>query len=407
MHKYVDDEETLPKTSCTKKIIMSNEQFLMNPTGYESDEDGFECEDLGETEDLDAQEKPFDPKKVDVSISTPNMGSIINRLKHEEINLMPDFQRSGDLWSREAQSRLIESMLIRLPIPAFYFDAISDDRWQVVDGLQRLSAISNFVITKKLRLTKLEFLKDYEGFYYDDLPRSLARRIDEFQTSVYLIKPGTPLMMKYSLFHRINTGGLKLTRQEIRHAMSQSIHEGVASKFLGQIVQEKEFIRVVGNQNNRMSYQELVLRHMAFRLLGHGTYKSSLPKFLDQAMLELSDLKSADRDLLRDDFLKSMSTAYKLFDKDAFKKTLAEPKHKKVVNKPLFDAVSVCIAVLDDDARTNLIKHVDKFREEFKVLLKSDKFHDAISRSTSNKDKVEVRFDKTMGIIEKFSVKDL
>lgn len=386
---------------------MINEKEVTPSIDYELDKDGFEKEDVGEPEELGNQEKPFDPKKVDVSITTPNMGTLINRLRHNEINLMPDFQRSGDLWTPQAQSRLIESILIRLPIPAFYFDAISDDKWQVVDGLQRLSAISNFVLNKKLCLTNLEFLQDYEGFYYDDLPRSLTRRIDEFQTSVYLIKPGTPLEMKYSLFNRINTGGLKLTKQEIRHAMSQSIENGIASRFLTDIVKNEVFRKVVGTQNHRMSYQELVLRHMSFILFGPETYKSSLPNFLDSGMQELAKLESDERDDLRKNFLLAMKTADNLFGKDAFKKTLAEPTHKKVVNKPLFDAVSVRFALLNDDARAYLTRHAEKFREAFKELLISDDFHNSISRSTANKDQVKVRFEKMTNIVENFITKGL
>lgn len=385
---------------------MTDEKGAQLNSDYPQDRYGFEEEDVGEQEESEIQKEPFDPKKVDVSITTPNLRALIDRLNHDEIDLMPDFQRSSDLWTNQAQSRLIESILIRLPIPAFYFDALVDDKWQVVDGLQRLSAISNFVLKKKLRLTNLEFLKDYEGCSYNDLPRALQRRIDEFQTSVYLIKPGTPLVMKYSLFNRINTGGLKLTNQEIRHAMSQSINKGEASRFLSEIVKEEVFCKVVGNNNNRMSYQELVLRHMAFRLFGSETYKSSLPKFLDSAMDELGKLEIKKLDFLRANFLAAMKTAYDLFNNDAFKKTLAEPTHKKVVNKPLFEVVSVCLASIDDDARSRLVGQGDKFKEEFKEMLTDNVFHESISRSTANTDNVQMRFKMMKAIIERFSGKE-
>ena len=301
-----------------------NEQF---------EEEGFEREDLG---DQDGIAKPFDPNKVDVNISTPNLGALISRLENNEIDLMPEFQRSPDLWSKQAQSRLIESILIRLPIPAFYFDAYEDEKWQVVDGLQRLSAINNFVIKKTLILTNLEFLTDYEGKKFDELPRSLTRRIDEFQTSVYLIKPGTPTLIKYALFNRINTGGLKLTPQEIRHAMSQSVRHGVASKFLTNIVNKDSFRNVVRNKSNRQAHQELVLRHMAFTLFGTEGYKSSLPKFLDLAMIKLGELSRENLDELGDNFIETIKIAYKIFGEDAFKRSLTDQQTNKVVNKPVF-----------------------------------------------------------------------
>ncbi|MBB1388304.1 DUF262 domain-containing protein [Shewanella sp. SG44-6] len=353
----------------------------------------FEAEDLGETEDQEETIEPFDPKKVDVSISTPNLGTLIARLKHDEIDLMPDFQRSGDLWSKQLQSRLIESILIRLPIPAFYFDALLDDKWQVVDGLQRLSAINNFVIQKTLHLTKLEFLTDYDGCTYDELPRALQRRIEEFQTSVYLIKPGTPLLMKYSLFNRINTGGLKLNPQEIRHAMSQSVNSGAASKFLRDVVCSDEFKCVVVNKNYRMAHEELALRHFSFVIFGTESYKSSLPKFLNLGMIELGNAERRYLLRLKNKFLASLKAANDIFGKDSFKKSLAMPDHKKVVNKPLFESVSVSLSLINEQERSELVNRKEEVIKAFTVLLNDNEFDMSISKSTANTDNVQTRFN--------------
>lgn len=359
-----------------------------------SELDAFEEEDMGSSEEKNVEIQPFDPAKVDVSILTPNLGTIIARLRHDEIDLLPDFQRSGDLWSPQEQSRLIESILIRLPIPAFYFDALIEDRWQVVDGLQRLSAITNFVINKTLKLTNLEFLTEFEGCDFDSLPRSQQRRIDEFQISVYLIKPGTPLEMKYSLFNRINTGGLKLNPQEIRHAMSQSVKSGRASKFLRELVREPGFLAVVKNSNHRMTHEELVLRHITFSLFGLVPYKSSLPKFLNLGMTELGSLGDSDYARLRYDFVESLKTAYLVFGEDAFKKTLAQPGHKKVINKPLFEAVSVCLAGLSDDERSYIANYKDGYKKAFINLLQEPAFDISISKSTANTENVQTRFSR-------------
>lgn len=366
----------------------------MNSTDDISDIDniGFDAEDFGESDYNEDPIEPFDPKKVDVSILTPNLGALITRLDHGEIDLMPDFQRSGDLWNKQLQSRLIESILIRLPIPAFYFDALLDDRWQVVDGLQRLSAINNFVLKKSLSLTRLEFLTEFEGAYYDDLPRPLQRRIDEFQTSVYLIKPGTPLLMKYSLFNRINTGGLKLNSQEIRHAMSQSINNGAASSFLRKIVITPEFKKVVINKNYRMAHEELALRHISFVMFGTKEYKSSLPKFLNLGMIDLGKMEEPTLAKLEKNFLASLKVAYEIFGKDSFKKSLAMPDHKKVVNKPLFESVSVCFALISDNQRAELLSRKLEFIKIFTELLKTEKFGESISKSTANTDNVQTRF---------------
>lgn len=376
---------------------MSSENYINMST----EDSGLELEDVGA--EIEEQANPFDPRKVDVSIATPYLGALIARLKDGAIDLIPDFQRSGSLWSPKEQSRLIESILIRLPIPAFYFDAIDDESWQVVDGLQRLCAIKNFVIDKKLSLTNLEFLSEHEGDSYDMLPRALQRRIDEFQTSVYLIRAGTPPEVKYSLFHRINTGGLKLNNQEIRHAMCQSVERGKASKFLSNIVKEEAFCKIVIGKNNRMAHQELVLRHMAFHVFGSDNYRSSLPRFLDYAMYELGHSSNEDLGILKANFLDSMKVAYEIFGVDAFKKTLLAPNQKKVVNKPLFESVSVQLASVGNEARERLVQRSEAFKEAFKNLLSDEQFNESISRSTANTDNVKTRFDMTREIIEIYS----
>ena len=92
-------------------------------------------------------EKPFDPKKIDITTKQMTLDLILKRLKNDEVDLETFFQRGMNLWSKTQQSRLIESILIRLPLPAFYFDGSNENKWLVVDGLQRLSSFKNFRVS--------------------------------------------------------------------------------------------------------------------------------------------------------------------------------------------------------------------------------------------------------------------
>ncbi len=125
--------------------------------------------------------EPFDPNLVRMETTQPTIDLVLQRIALNEIDLNPGFQRKGGIWNDTTQSRLIESILVRIPLPAFYFDATDDDKWLVVDGLQRLITLKRFVIDRSLRLKDMEFLTNLDGKRYDDLTRNIQRRINETQ----------------------------------------------------------------------------------------------------------------------------------------------------------------------------------------------------------------------------------
>ena len=138
-----------------------------------------------DSEDYEPEENNlgFDPSDIDIGVEILSLDNLINRIKHDEIDMNTDFQRHSDLWKPRIKSRLIESILIRLPLPAFYFDASNEDKWLIVDGLQRLSTIQQFVLSNKIRLRNLEFLPSLNGCRYNDLERNYKRRIKEYQVN--------------------------------------------------------------------------------------------------------------------------------------------------------------------------------------------------------------------------------
>src|SRR5690606_22673881 len=112
------------------------------------------------------------------------------------INLNTEFQRMPNLWDEKKMCRFIESLLLRLPIPAFYFNEADDNRIEVVDGLQRISTIKKFTVDKTLVLKDLEFLKEFKDETFDSLPYIYQRRILTFPITTYIIEKGTPNEVK-------------------------------------------------------------------------------------------------------------------------------------------------------------------------------------------------------------------
>src|SRR5262249_16413855 len=132
-----------------------------------------------EREDVSlAIRRPFDPEKIKVRTEPAIVGQLIKRIKHNEVDLAPDFQRLAGIWNLTRQSRLIESLLLRIPLPVFYVAADQKENWSVVDGLQRMTTINNFV-NNRFRLSGLEYLTQFNDRDFDGLPRSMQRRIDE------------------------------------------------------------------------------------------------------------------------------------------------------------------------------------------------------------------------------------
>jgi hypothetical protein len=359
-------------------------------------EDSVEKEDLGRH----LMEEPFNPSDIDIDTKSPTLSLLITRLKSDpsEIDLYPDFQRKDDLWDEGKQSRLIESILISFPLPAFYFDGTDDDKWLVVDGLQRLSALRNFTINKTLKLQDLEFLKDLENKRFDDLPRSLQRKIEETQIVAYIIKPGTPPKVKYNIFRRINTGGLVLEPQEIRHALNQ----GTPAKFVAKLADSDMFKKATENKIStvRMQDREFITRFIAFYLTDPEAYYPDLDTFLNDAMALLATLSLEKLNTIRDDFVKAMKLSKNIFGKWAFRKADLYPHKRKPINKALFEVWSVTLSKLSDEERDQVLLKRKELMESFIKLLRNDsKFVRSVTSGTGGKTEVLERFYKIRMLI--------
>lgn len=346
-------------------------------------------------------ENPFDPEQIKIRTVNIVVEQLTARIRYGEIDLTPDFQRLRGIWTDQRKSRLIESLLLRIPIPVFYVASDESEIWSVVDGVQRMSTIDDYV-TGKFNLTGLEYLTWLNERKHADLPRRLQRRISETQLIVNVIEPGTPDEVMLNVFLRINTGGMQLKEQEIRHALNP----GPVRGYLKDLAESDEFIKATNGsvKPTRMADREFVLRFLSFHTSHWKNYDArGFDSYLGKIM---KDLNKMDQDLLDNyerDFKKAMNAAYKIFRDDAFRKPSGRNKRRGSVNRALFETWSVELARRSPEEIAMLVRHSRKIQSRFRRLMREDsEFVDAISYSTATRQRVQKRFSAIQNLVGEF-----
>lgn len=376
-----------------EKIDIYREYLYAQGIKIVSDDDEIETT----VEDDKTVIKPYDAKLVDISPKPLSLDMILARLENDEIDLMPDFQRKSGLWTDEQKSQLIESLVLRIPLPAFYFDGSNNGLWIVIDGLQRLTALKEFFVDKTLKLSGLEFLYDLEGLTIDDMPRAYVRRMKETQIITYIINPGAPVNLKYNIFKRINTGGLKLEPQEIRHAL----YQGFATQYLKELAQLKIFKEATGYsvKSERMMDREFVLRFLAFYELSLDFYKGSIDTYLNYAMEYINkNYNEVYAQKVKETFEKVLTVSERIFGKYAFRR-MPDVEKRRPISKALFETWTSILAIYDQCDLDLLVERKEEMWTKYMNMCSQDKeFVDSIGSGKISA--VRKRYEKIKNLVE-------
>lgn len=216
--------------------------------------------------DIENSRNTLQTDKLDMSF-----GEIMNMYERDEIIINPDFQRLYR-WTDYQKTRFIESVIIGIPIPPIFVAEDSQGRWEVVDGLQRLSTIFSFFGVLKNMPEKNnwvlgagDMIQTLDGFTCDTLPLKIQLNIKRSSFRIEIIKWNSQYDLRFELFNRLNTGGTPLTNQEIRN----SLYRSISSKFndyLKELSAYQNFVDVVDipkEKIDQLYLEELVLRFMS------------------------------------------------------------------------------------------------------------------------------------------------
>lgn len=351
---------------------------------------------------------PFDPASLRVEVKNTTVGQLVDMLKRRLINMQPDFQRHGHLWSKDKKSRLIESIILGLPLPSFYFYIDeSDEKWVVIDGLQRLCAISDFMVEQKLRLSGLQFIGDMHNKYqFDDF--SYFEQLDMLMRPVTLnvISGASSSEAKYIIFQRINSEGTQLSPAEIRNAL----FHGKAMDLIRKLAESHEFENSTNNSvsQKRLLHYDYVSRFIAFYIMGYEDYPSNdMDKFIGNAL----DVINKDSDvnklsLLSNIFYNALSICYSLLGANVFRQPLSanDRRIKEVKSNPisisLFEAMMYSVAVLSADQQQVLLARKNKYCELYQEIFKDEFLRKELSNGTNRYKSVYYRFSKMEELVK-------
>lgn len=376
-----------------------DQQLGIQEEYFDNRSTGVELED-----DEPVIQKPWNPDDIRVGSKTFSVRNVLDMIDEGGLDVAPEFQRQR-VWKPFQKARLVESILLQIPLPSFYFTEDPDGILRVVDGLQRISTIYAFTRGGEYQdanftLSDLEYLKEIEGKQYSELAPSWQRRVNNTQLVVHVIDPQTPDPVKFDIFRRINTGGTPLNAQEIRHCMSSQR----SRDFLKRLVGSQSFNRATGgvlHEHIRMTDREVALRFVAFnRIESISKYAQfeTMDSFLTDATRFIDrEATEAELDSLKDDFDGAMRKAFTVFKDHAFRKWSIHEESRNPINRALFEAWSVCLVPYDPDA---IRASSDRIQSAARVLMTNDPdYLAAISTSTGDARRVRERFDKTAAAI--------
>lgn len=369
-----------------KKSMEIDKTQVIKPTHVNEPD---EPEGLDEHEAIDLGDYPLDSLMIRTDKRTAF--EVCRRIDSGSYILNPEFQRDF-IWDENKQCKLIESAVMRIPLPVFYLAETLEGKIVVVDGLQRLTTFHRF-LNNKFRLKGLEYAKELNGKLFKDLTPKLQSRVEDASLTLYLIDSQVPEQAKLDIFERVNSGQ-PLTKQQMRNCL----YLGEATRWLSEMAESKEFLAATDGGLNwkTMRDRECINRFLAFYECELAEYTGNMDNFLRNVLEKKKAMGTPYWEEMTERFLRSMFLNKRIFGTNAFRK-IKEDGTRSVINVALFDVFSVLFAKYGDRIQE---EHDAAILSGFRDLLVDEAFFDTISYATNSVKKVEYRFQRVKNLLK-------
>lgn len=328
-----------------------------------------------------------------LSIHTEQKDITLAQLKEDvdanDIITNPEYQRKY-VYDDKRASKLVESILLGIPIPIIYLCEEEDGTLSVIDGQQRIISFVRYM-KNEYPLDKLTKLTDLNGLYYKDLEKRIQRLLKSKTLKAITISKDSK-ELKYEIFSRLNLGAVKLKDQEVRNC----IYRGSFNNMLKDIAESNKNLSILfHDENKRSSYEERILRFFALRnyLELHGTFKLVMNSYMEQHQnddeIQISKFKSQYNALI--DIIKQ------ILGDDAFF-SLSKDKRKKF-NGAVYDSIIIPFSYFSSKV---LMSHADELRAEINNLKETNSEYQSNTYVGTNAGpRVRGRIEQVMGVIKK------
>lgn len=307
------------------------------------------------------------------------------------LDLQPDFQR-GLVWNREKQSALVESVLLRIPLPVIYLSEESEQKTLVIDGQQRLTTLFDYM-QDGFALRDLRLMPELGNLKFSALETRLQRRFEDTAMTAFIIQQGSDARIKFEVFQRLNQGAVELNAQEIRNAL----YRGPGLQLVKDLAAPGGLFREVAGtrrQFKRMRAEELVLRCLAFIDQGPAQYKGSILEFLNQELTRLNRMSANERVELRQRMEQALLIVREIFGDNAFRRYIPEENASSSALNAAFMEVLVAGYSTREaiPLETPSLSQRNDAKQRHHRLMGDRDFVDAITLGTGDRNRVQTRF---------------
>ncbi|WP_207796602.1 DUF262 domain-containing protein [Sphingomonas oleivorans] len=323
------------------------------------------------------------------------VSSLQEQIDDGQLVLQDDYQRRH-VWDAKKSSRLIESLLLNVPVPVCYFAELEDGAYSVIDGQQRLTAISRYM-DNLYPLSGLRVRPELNKKRFSELDKSDQRLIRTRTIRCIVIQKESHPDIRFDVFERLNQGAVKLNPQELRN----SNYRGDLNVIVREECDNKQFqkIRRVDDVDMRMGDAEMVLRFFAFHFSAY-TYRGFFAPFLDKYLETKIRMTEQDKEAHRSIFEETVDKVDAVFGRNAFRQIDGTGSYANQINRAVYDVIMLTFVHLQKDQLVAKAEAVIAALQD--LCVNNDDFQDAIGRATRDKARINTRMrlwgDKLRGL---------